>query len=49
LNRTNLIFLLVGAVLVGAAIYGYQLYQERREPQGLQINVGPKGVTIEKK
>jgi hypothetical protein len=48
-TRTNLLFLLVGAILVGGSIYGYQTYQARKEPQGVQINVGPNGVTFEKK
>ena len=49
MNRSNLLFLLIGAALVGGSIYGYQVYQERKEPQGVQINVGPNGLTIEKK
>ncbi|MDB5641669.1 MAG: hypothetical protein JWN07_986 [Hyphomicrobiales bacterium] len=49
MNRTNLMFLIVGALLVGGSIYGYQVYQERKEPQGVQINLGPNGVTVEKK
>jgi predicted negative regulator of RcsB-dependent stress response len=48
-TRTNLLFLLVGAILVGGSIYGYQTYQARKEPQGVQINVGPNGVTFEKR
>jgi len=25
------------------------IYQDRKEPKGMQINVGPSGITIEKK
>jgi hypothetical protein len=28
---------------------GYQLYQDRKEPEGMRIDVGPKGLAIEKK
>jgi hypothetical protein len=30
-------------------VLGYSLYQEKKEPQGVQINLGPGGLTIEKK
>ena len=48
INR-NMIFLIVGALIVVVAVLGYQLYQDRKEPKGTQINIGPSGITIEKK
>ena len=42
-------FLIVGALIVVVAVLGYQLYQDRKEPKGTQINIGPSGITIEKK
>jgi predicted negative regulator of RcsB-dependent stress response len=48
LNR-NTLYLIVGVLAVAVAVLGYQLYQERKEPQGMQINVGPGGISIEKK
>ena len=48
LNR-NMLFLIVGALIVVVAVLAYQLYQDRKEPQGTQINIGPSGITIEKK
>jgi hypothetical protein len=45
----NLLYVLVGALVVVVAVLGYQLYQDRKEPKGVQINVGPSGITIEKK
>ena len=48
INR-NTLYLIIGALAVVVAVLGYQLYQERKEPQGMQINVGPGGITIEKK
>jgi hypothetical protein len=44
-----MLYLVVGALVVVAAILGYQLYQDRKQPEGVQINVGPGGLTIEKK
>ena len=48
INR-NTLYLIVGVLAVAVAVLGYQLYQERKEPQGVQINVGPGGIKIEKK
>ncbi len=44
-----MIYLVVGALLVAVAVLGYQLYQERKQPEGVQINIGPKGLSIDKK
>jgi hypothetical protein len=48
LNRNTLV-VIVGVLAVAVAVLAYQLYQERKEPQGMQINLGPGGITIEKK
>ena len=47
-NR-NIMFLIIGALIVVTAILGYNLYEARKEPKGLQINVGPSGLKIENK
>jgi hypothetical protein len=47
-NR-NILFLIIGALFVAVAVLGYNLYQEKKEPKGLQINVGPNGLKIENK
>jgi len=49
MTRSNMLYLVVGALVVGVGVLGYSLYQEKKEPQGVQINVGPGGLTIEKK
>jgi len=41
--------LVVGALVIVVVVMGYQLYQDRKEPEGMRIDVGPKGLTIEKK
>jgi hypothetical protein len=48
LNR-NLLYLIIGGLVVAAGVLSYQLYQDRKEPKGVQLNIGPAGVSIEKK
>ena len=47
-NR-NLMFLLVGAVIAVLAIVSYRVYEDNREPKGVQLNIGPGGISLEKK
>ncbi len=49
MNRSNLLLLLIGALIVAVAVLGYQNYQDRKQPEGVQITVGPNGVSVEKK
>ncbi|MCK1300678.1 hypothetical protein IVB33_36165 [Bradyrhizobium sp. 24] len=44
----NVLFLIIGALVVTAAVLGYNLYQTK-QPDGLQINVGPNGLKIQGK
>ncbi len=48
INR-NVLYALLGALIVAVAVLGYNLYQEKKEPQGLQINIGPSGVKVQDK
>ena len=45
-NR-NVLFLIIGALIVAVGVLGYNLYQDRKQPEGLQINVGPNGLKIQ--
>jgi uncharacterized protein DUF6719 len=36
-NR-NILYLIIGALIVAVGVLGYNLYQTRKEPEGLQIN-----------
>ena len=49
MNRSNIVYLIIGALVVVTTVLGYQLYQDRKQPEGVQINLGPGGVSIEKK
>lgn len=48
-NNRNVLYLIVGALVVAVAVLGYNLYQDRKEPKGVQINLGERGISIEKK
>jgi hypothetical protein len=47
--RSNILYLVIGALVVVVAVLGYQLYQDRKQPEGMRIDVGPGGLSIEKK
>jgi hypothetical protein len=38
-----------GALAIVVVVMGYQLYQDRKQPEGMRIDLGPNGVKIEKK
>ena len=48
MNR-NVLYGLVGALIVAVAVLGYKVYKDNQEPKGLQINLGPGGVKIQNK
>jgi hypothetical protein len=47
-NR-NIRYLVIGAPIVAVGVLGYNPYQTKREPEGLQINLGPSGLKIQNK
>jgi hypothetical protein len=47
-NR-NILFFIIGALVVAVGVLGYNLYQTKKQPEGLQINVGPDGLKIQSK
>jgi predicted negative regulator of RcsB-dependent stress response len=47
-NR-NIMFLIIGALVVAVGVLGYNLYQTKKQPEGVQINVGPSGLKIQSK
>jgi RsiW-degrading membrane proteinase PrsW (M82 family) len=49
MSRSNILYLVVGALVVVVAVLGYQVYQDRKKPEGVNINLGPGGISIEKK
>ena len=47
-NR-NVLYLIIGVLVVAVGVLGYNLYQVKKQPEGLQINVGPDGLKIQSK
>jgi predicted negative regulator of RcsB-dependent stress response len=48
-TRSNILFLIIGALVIVVAVMGYEVYQDRKQPEGMRIDVGPNGLKIEKK
>ena len=48
-TRSNMLYLVIGALAVAVAVLSYQLYQDRHQPQGVHIDLGPGGLKIEGK
>jgi predicted negative regulator of RcsB-dependent stress response len=47
--RRNALYLVIAGLVVASAVLGYQLYQEQQKTSGIEINVGDRGISIEKK
>ena len=48
MNR-NVITLVVGVLALTTIVLGYQLYQEQHKTKGVEISIGDRGISIEKK
>jgi hypothetical protein len=48
-TRNNILYLAIGALVVVTAVLSYELYQDRKQPEGMRIDLGPNGLSIEKK
>jgi hypothetical protein len=49
MSRSNILYLVVGALVVAVGVLGYQLYEDKKKPEGVNINLGPGGISIQKK
>ncbi len=47
--NNNILYLVIGVLLVAVCIFAYQRYEEAKKPQGLQITIGPNGASVESK
>jgi hypothetical protein len=45
----NVFYLAIGALAVATVVFSYQYYQERYKTPGIEINVGERSISIEKK
>ena len=48
MNR-NVLILAVAVLCVAVGALGYKVYQDNREPKGVQLNIGAGGISVEKK
>jgi predicted negative regulator of RcsB-dependent stress response len=48
MNR-NVLYLIIGALAVTAAVLGYQYYQDQQQTTGIEINLGKNSISIEEK
>jgi hypothetical protein len=48
-GRSNLAYLIIGALVVAVTVLSYQVYEDRKQPEGLHINIGPGGASVEGK
>ena len=46
MNR-NILYIVVAALVVAVAVIGYLYYQEQQKPDGIKIELGEKGISIE--
>jgi hypothetical protein len=49
MSRSNILFPVVGALVVVVGVPGYQLDEDKKKPEGVNINLGPGGISIQKK
>jgi len=45
----NVLFMIIGGLIVAIAALSYKVYQDNKEPKGVQLNIGPAGISVEKK
>ncbi|HEY6256402.1 MAG TPA: hypothetical protein VIY51_11490 [Xanthobacteraceae bacterium] len=49
MTRDNVLYLVIGALAVAVVVLGFELYEARKQPTGVHINLGEKGLSIESK
>jgi len=45
----NILFLIIGALVVAVAALSWKVYADHKEPKGVQFTIGPSGLSVEKK
>ena len=43
----NILYLIIGALIVVVAGFSYYAYQEEQKPEGVEIQIGKDGLSIE--
>ena len=45
----NLLYLVMGALIVVLVVLGYRFYEERQKTSGIEIEVGKRSISVETK
>ena len=45
----NVLYLIISVLAVAVGVLSYNLYQARKQPEGVQINLGPDGLKTKSK
>jgi hypothetical protein len=48
MNR-NVLYLIIGILVLATTVVGFQLYRERQKTTGVEISIGDRGISIQKK
>ncbi len=49
MNRTNTLYLVIGALCVATILLGYLFYESQQRPQGVVVGIGADGISIEER
>jgi predicted negative regulator of RcsB-dependent stress response len=49
LANRNVMYLIIAVLVIAVGVLGFNLYQAKKQPEGVQINVGPDGLKIQSK
>jgi hypothetical protein len=49
MTRDNVLYLVISVLVVAVVALGYQLYEAKKDPKGIQLNIGERGISIETK
>ncbi|MDQ0454062.1 hypothetical protein [Rhizobium paknamense] len=49
MNRSNGLYLIIGALIVVVAGLGAYIYHEQTKPKGVELSIGQDGVKVEQK
>lgn len=47
MNRTNGLYVIIGALVVVVIGLGSYVYREQTKPDGIQMNIGKNGISVE--
>ena len=49
MNRSNGLYLIIGALIVAVVVLGAYVYHEKQKPEGVSLTIGKDGVSVEQK